>query len=49
MGNSNALFAEIMEVILAIKAAFDRNWQNIWIKCDSKLATLAVKSPLIVP
>lgn len=47
MGNSNALFAEIMGVILAIKAAFDRNWQIF--RYDSKLATLPVKSPLIVP
>jgi len=29
LGISNALFAEIMGVILDVKAAFDRNWQNI--------------------
>ena len=49
MGISNALFSEIMGVIYVVEATFDKNQQNIWIKYDSKLATLALKSPLIVP
>jgi len=38
-----------MGVILAIECAMERDWKNLWIESDSKLANLAVKSPNIVP
>jgi ribonuclease HI len=38
-----------MGVILAIECASQRNWTNIWIESDSVLATLAFKSPSIIP
>lgn len=45
----NLKHAEIMGVILAIECASQRNWTNIWIESDSVLATLAFKSPSIIP
>lgn len=48
LGVCNALFAEFMAVILAVECAYQTNWLNLWIKSDSKLVTLAVKSPQIV-
>ncbi|MCH80775.1 ribonuclease H protein [Trifolium medium] len=49
LGIANALYAEIMGVILAIEFAIEKHWNFLWIESDSKLATLAFKSPLIVP
>lgn len=49
LGVCNALFAKFMAVILAVECAHQRNWLNLWIESDSKLVTLAVKSPQIVP
>lgn len=49
LGISNSFYAELMGVILAVECAIDRNWNNLWIESDSKLANLAVKSPNIVP
>jgi len=49
LGIANALFEEIMGVILAIEIAYYGNWDHLWIESDSKLATLALKSPIIVP
>lgn len=46
---SNALNAGIMGVILAIETTHNNNWHHLLIECDSKLATLAFKSPHIVP
>lgn len=49
IGVSNALYAEVMGVILAIECAYDKNWQYLWIECDSKLVTLAFMSAHIIP
>lgn len=49
LGIANALFAEFMGIILAVECAFQKNWLNLWIESDSKLVTLAIKSPQIVP
>ncbi|CAJ2645220.1 unnamed protein product [Trifolium pratense] len=49
LGIANALFAEIMGVIIAIECAFEKNWKQLWLECDSKLVVLAFKSPHVIP
>jgi len=49
IGVANAVYAEILGVILAIECAHQRNWINLWIETDSMLVTLALKSSHIVP
>ncbi|KAK2404238.1 hypothetical protein QL285_053601 [Trifolium repens] len=49
IGLANALYAEIMGIILAIECAVDRNWRQLWIKSDSKLAVSAFKKSSIIP
>ncbi|MCI44208.1 ribonuclease H protein [Trifolium medium] len=49
LGITNALYAEIMGVILATEFGVEKQWNFLWIETDSKLASLAFKSPLIVP
>jgi len=49
IGIANAVFAEILGIILAIECAYQKNWSNLWIETDSMLASLAFKSPHIVP
>ncbi|CAJ2650982.1 unnamed protein product [Trifolium pratense] len=49
LGLANALFAEAMGVILAIEHAYAQNWSHLWIESDSKLVSLAFKSPNIIP
>ncbi|CAJ2663194.1 unnamed protein product [Trifolium pratense] len=48
LGLANALFAEAMGVILAIEHAYAQNWSHLWIESDSKLVSLAFKSPNII-
>jgi hypothetical protein len=45
IGVANALFAEIMGVTIAVEYAQARHWNHLWLECDSKLVTLALKSP----
>jgi hypothetical protein len=45
IGIANALYAEIMRIILA----FEKNWSQLWIESDSKLAILAFKNTSIIP
>ena len=49
LGISDALNSEIMRVIIAIKIAYEKKWNKLWIESDSKLATLALKSSHIIP
>lgn len=49
LDNENALFAELMRVILAIKHAHAHGWSNLWLKSDSKLVVLAFSKPFVVP
>jgi hypothetical protein len=49
LGIVNALYVEIMGVILAIEFAVQKNWNHLWIESDSRLACMAFKSPLIFP
>ena len=49
LGLANAFYAELMGIILAVECAVNRNWSFLWIETNSKLATMAVKSPHIVP
>jgi ribonuclease HI len=49
IGVANALYAEIMGVIIAVECALARHWNHLWLECDSKLVTLALKSPQIIP
>ncbi|GAU40289.1 hypothetical protein TSUD_362690 [Trifolium subterraneum] len=49
LGPVNALHAEVMGVILAIECAYEKNWSHLWIETDSRLVTMAFKSPLIIP
>ncbi|GAU23975.1 hypothetical protein TSUD_327760 [Trifolium subterraneum] len=49
LGRANSLFAEIMGAILAIECASNKNWNQIWLECDSKLVVLAFMSPHIIP
>jgi hypothetical protein len=49
LGLANAFCAELMGIILAVECALDRNCKFLWIETDSGLATLAVKSPHMVP
>jgi ribonuclease HI len=49
LGIASSLVAEIMGVILAIECAFDRNWNHLWLECDSSLVVLAFKSPSVIP
>jgi len=44
IGIANAVYAEIFGIILAVKFASERNWNNLRIEADSRLATLAIKS-----
>ncbi|MCI16570.1 ribonuclease H protein, partial [Trifolium medium] len=39
LGMANALYAEIMGVILAIECASERNWNQLWIECESREGT----------
>jgi ribonuclease HI len=38
-----------MGIILAIECAVDRNWRQLWIESDSKLAVSAFKNSSIIP
>jgi hypothetical protein len=49
LGIVNALYVEIMGVILAIEFVVQKNWNHLWIESDSRLACMAFKSPLIFP
>jgi ribonuclease HI len=49
LGRDNALFAEIMGVILAIECASEKNWNQLWVECDSRLVVSAFKNPNIIP
>jgi ribonuclease HI len=49
LGIFNALYAEFMGVILAIEYAYDKNWNLLWVECDSKIVSMALKSPHVVP
>lgn len=49
LGNANALYAGLMGVILAVEISYDKKWKYLWIELDSKLTSLAFKSPSIVP
>ena len=49
LGIANSFYAELMAIILAVECVEQRNWRNIWIETDSRLASLAVKSPNLVP
>lgn len=39
----------LLELSLAVECAVDRNCKFLWIETDSRLATLEVKSPHMVP
>jgi ribonuclease HI len=47
LGIANALYVEIMGVILAIEFAFEKQWNFMLIESDSKLVTLTLESPSI--
>jgi ribonuclease HI len=49
LGIANSLVAEIMGAILAIECAYDRNWYQLWLECDSSLVVLAFKDPFVIP
>jgi hypothetical protein len=49
IGVANALYAEIMGIILAIECAVDRNWRQLWIESDSMLVISAFKNVSIIP
>jgi hypothetical protein len=38
-----------MGAILAIECAYDRNWYQLWLECDSSLVVLAFKDPFVIP
>jgi hypothetical protein len=38
-----------MGIILAIECAYVRNWKQLWIESDSKLAILAYRNQKIIP
>jgi ribonuclease HI len=49
LGIFNALYDEIMGVILAIEFAVEKNRNHLWIESDSRLSCFTFKSPLIFP
>lgn len=49
IGIANSLHAELIGIIMAVEIVFDKKWHHLWIETDSKIATLAIKSPSIVP
>jgi len=49
LGLANVFDAELMGIILAVECAVNRNWNFLWIETNSMLATMAIKSPHMVP
>jgi ribonuclease HI len=49
IGNSYALYAELLGVMNAIEIGHSKGWNNLWIESDSKLVNLAFNSSHIVP
>lgn len=48
LGSENALYAEIMGVILAMKHASTQHWNRLWLETDYKLVVLAYGKPFVV-
>lgn len=42
-------FAEFTGEMIAMKIASSKNWSKLWIESDSKLVTIAMSNPSIVP
>jgi hypothetical protein len=49
IGQANAFQAELIGIMQAIELAHHHIWWNLWQETDSMMATLAYKSPSLIP
>jgi hypothetical protein len=49
IGQANAFQAELIGIMQAIELAHHHIWWNLWLETDSMMATLAYKSPSLIP
>ncbi|KAL5157665.1 putative ribonuclease H protein [Glycine soja] len=46
LGTQNSLFVELTSVILAIGLTAKKNWNKLWLECDSELVAKHSETPL---